>query len=55
MAMRAGGIGKEYTVAIPSYIYKDDLNQVVEDGFLILNRKCVQSEELVCSYCHALF
>ena len=55
MVVRAGGIGKEYTVLVPAYICKDDLNQVVEDGVLIHNRNCVQSAELVCSYCHALF
>ena len=41
------GKGEKYVVFIPTYAYKEDLKQVVEDGMLIRNRNFVQSAELV--------
>ena len=43
----AKGKGEKYVVSIPTYTYKDDLKQVVEDGMLIRNRNFVQSAKLV--------
>ena len=39
--VRAEGKGKKYAVSIPTYAYKEDLKQVVEDGMLILNHNFV--------------
>ena len=45
--VRAKGKGEKYAVSIPTYAYKEDLKQVVEDGMLIRNRNFVQSTKLV--------
>ena len=34
---RAGGLGEEYSVSVPSCIGKEDLQQIVEDGMQIYN------------------
>ena len=41
------GKGEKYFVSIPTYAYKEDLEQVVEDGMLIRNRNFFQSAKLV--------
>ena len=43
---RAGGLGEEYSVAVPAGIGKE-LEQIVEDGMQICNRNYVQSTKLV--------
>ena len=48
VAMWAERKGEEYAVLVPAYACKDELKQVVEDGWLIRNRNFVQSAELVC-------
>ena len=48
VAMRAEGRGEEYVVSAPTYVCKDELQQVVEDRMLILNHNFVQSTEMVC-------
>ena len=45
--VRDEGKGEKYAVSIPSYAYKEDLKQVVEEGMLIHNRNFVQLVELV--------
>ena len=45
--VRAEGKGEKYAVSIPTYAYKEDFKQVVEDSMLIHNRNFVQSAELV--------
>ena len=47
--VRAKGKGEKYVVSIPTYAYKEDLKQVVEDIMLIRNRNFVQLVELVSS------
>ena len=49
VTMWAEGKGEEYAVSVPTYAYKEDLKQVVEDGMLIRNHNFVQSVELECS------
>ena len=46
--VRAEGMGEKYVVSIPTYDYKEDLKQVVEDGMLIRNRNFVHN-------CYELF
>ena len=45
--VRAEGKGEKYVVSIPTYAYKEDLKQVVEDGMLIRNRNFIKLAELV--------
>ena len=47
VAARAGGLDEEYSVAVPVGIIKEDLQQIIEDGMQVRNRKYVQSTELV--------
>ena len=37
VAAWAGGLGKEYSVAIPVGIIKEDLQQIIEDGMQVRN------------------
>ena len=39
--VRAEGKGEKYVISIPTYAYKEDLKQVVEDGMLIHNRNFI--------------
>ena len=47
VAARAGGLGEEYSVAVPASIIKEDLQQIIEDGMQVCNQNYVQSTELV--------
>ena len=47
VAARAGGLGEEHVVAIPTGIIKEDLQQIIEDGMQVRNRNYIQSTELV--------
>ena len=44
---RAGGLGEEYSVAVPVGIGKEDLQQIVKDEMQIRNWNYVQSTKLV--------
>ena len=44
---RAGGLGEEYSVAVPTGVMKEDLQQIIEDEMQVRNRNYVQSTELV--------
>ena len=41
VAARAGGLGKEYSVAILAGIITEDLQQIIEDGMQVRNRNYV--------------
>ena len=47
VASRVDGLGEEYSVVVPAGIIKEDLQQIIEDGMQVHNRKYVQSTELV--------
>ena len=47
VAARAGGLGEEYSIDVPTGIIKEDLQQIIEDGMQVRNRDYVQSTELV--------
>ena len=47
VAAWAGELGKEYSVAVPAGIIKEDLLQIIKDGMQVCNRNRVQSTELV--------
>ena len=39
---RAGGLGEEYSVVVPTGIIKEDLQQIIKDGMQVRNRNYVQ-------------
>ena len=41
VAARAGRLGEEYSVAVPTGIIKEDLQQIIEDGMQVHNRNYV--------------
>ena len=47
VATQASGLGEEYSVAVPTGIIKEDLQQIIKDGMQVRNRNYVQSTELV--------
>ena len=66
VTVRAGGQGEEYNISVPVGTIKEDLEQMIEDGMQVRNRKFAQSTELVSlearylvlvlflSYCHII-
>ena len=47
VAARANGVGEDYSVTVPVGTYKEDLQQIIDDGIQILNCNYIQSSELV--------
>ena len=39
IATQAGGLGEEYSVVVPVGIVKEYLQQIIEDGMQVRNRK----------------
>ena len=47
VAVRAGGLGEEYSLTVPVGTVKEDLKLIIEDGMQVRNRNYVQSTKLV--------
>ena len=47
VAARANGVGKDYSMTVPTGINKEDLQQILEDEIQIRNRNYIKSSELV--------
>ena len=41
VAARADGLGEEYSIAVPTFIIKEDIQQIIEDGMQVRNRNYV--------------
>ena len=48
VAVWAGGKAEEYSVSVPAYTGKEDLQQMIEDGMQVRNRNYDQLVEFVC-------
>ena len=46
VAARAGGLGEEYSVAVPVGIIKEYIQQIIKDEMQVCNWNYVQSIEL---------
>ena len=47
VASRGMGLGKDYSVSVPTRTRKEDIERIIDDGIEVRNRNYVQSTELV--------
>ena len=47
VAARGMGLGEDYSVSIPAWTRKEDIEQIIDDGIQVRNRNYVQSTEPV--------